>query len=387
MAKKLTTEQIKQRLAKVSPSILVLSRYKGSKLPIKCQCLSCNSLFRMRWNDLSQGHGCVKCNREAAVSERRLTTREVRGRLRQINPDVIVLGTYTNASTPIKCQCRQCGHNWSPKWTNLSRGKGCPRCAGFQQLSIVEAKVRLRDVNTSIEIVKAPNTISCGTVLICRCSKCRTVWSPTWGNLKANIGCPVCANNQKLCVGQIKELLAKVNPNIEILSKEYHNNYTPIRCRCIQCEYDWFPVWSSLQQGHGCPKCSGGKSEEEVRLIFEELTGKKWPRANPSEVPFLHGLHADGYNNELNAIFEFDGDQHKKIVHRFHGCINPEERLQQQRRRDWRKNIQCYRHGVTLIRVPQRVRDKESYIRSKLERLGWLRDAAQPQRTCQWQRQ
>lgn len=148
----------------------------------------------------------------------------------------------------------------------------------------------------------------------------------------------------------------------------------------FSCGHTWTTTWDKIRilawsrSEIDCPTCfpSCLHSEEEVRRTLGKLTGLKWPRANPSEVPFLHGLHLDGYCRELKSVkfpngtaFERQGEQHYKLVNLGGKCDSTKE-LTKRKRRDWRKHIQCWRHGVRLIKVPYWVKDLESYLREKL---------------------
>ena len=54
---------------------------------------------------------------------------------------------------------------------------------------------------------------------------------------------------------QFIEEVSLTNSTIVVLA-EYINNKTKIKCKCIICEYIWYPIASSLIQGYGCPKCA-----------------------------------------------------------------------------------------------------------------------------------
>lgn len=281
---------------------------KDGSIYLRCACSKCNHLWGAYWGNLQQGHGCPRCS-----GSLQLTTREVKARLRKINSDLRILGEYKNSKSQLRVHCLSCGCMWSTRWNDLSNGHGCPQC---------------RDLNRGA--------------------------------------------TQRLSLEKVKRRLKKLHPQVEVLEKRYVNALTPMRCRCKGCGKVWRNTWGNFQQGCGCA-CGAWKSENEVREIIERLTGTKWPPAPPSEVPWLHGLHLDGYDKKNKRAFEFDGDQHDRVVPYFHGKgSNAFTAFKEAEKRDWRKNKQCWRHGIKLVRIPYKVKDKKDYIRAKLKRLGWI---------------
>lgn len=308
----------------------------------------------------------------------KLTTAEVVSKLKSVNATILILGEYKSAHSPLVCKCAVCTHTWSPTWASLNKNHGCPKCTKRIPLSTQEVKRRLHDLNPLIKILgKYRNHTS---PLHCKCLKCNHNWWPTWNKISQGRGCPKCGRermkkSRRLTQEQAKQTLQKISPTIELLG-EYVNAHSVIKCKCKSCLHIWYPRWHNLKFGFGCPKCgSDCKSENEIRSIIERLTGAKFPRATPSEVPFLHGLHLDGYDQINKRAFEADGGQHKEIVPRFHGKTKAAAKrgFLKQKRRDWRKNIQCWRHGIQLIRIPSSIRNKEAYITRKLKRIGWIK--------------
>ena len=59
------------------------------------------------------------------------THNEYVAELSKVNPNLLVVGTYTNARTKILHTCLICGHLWSPRPQSLLEGCGCPVCSRF----------------------------------------------------------------------------------------------------------------------------------------------------------------------------------------------------------------------------------------------------------------
>lgn len=61
-SKKLSLDEIKDRLKDISPTIEIVSKkYVNSVYPLKCKCLICGHEWETKWGNLSQGQGCVEC--------------------------------------------------------------------------------------------------------------------------------------------------------------------------------------------------------------------------------------------------------------------------------------------------------------------------------------
>lgn len=316
-----------------------------------------------------------------------LTLSMVKAKLREINPTIIILAEdYDNSHAPLACKCRMCGHKWSPMWTSLQCGRGCPKC-GFTKMrnklgsSLANVQAKLLQINPGI-VIKSKQYRNNYSPIVCKCQKCKHVWSSRWRYLVAGHGCPNCGqinshNKARAKLSEIRKQLAKIDGSIEITGP-YVNTHTPIKCLCKKCGKVWYPTWKNLRCGHGCPKCSGSKSEAETRVMFEKVTDLKWPPAKPSEVPFLHGLYLDGYCRELKSLkfpggtaFEYQGKHHYEVCN-FNGYKDTESDLRKRKRKDRRKRIQCWRHGVRLIRIPYWVKSNnlKQYICNKLRIAG-----------------
>lgn len=435
MSVKLTTQEIKSRLKRINPLIRVLGKYVNATEPLKCRCRHCQHCWSPKWADLSQGHGCPQCAGSIKLTEadlvrgvhiknpstslrrvgehfwlkckrcssewqntreqlkhnlgtcqkclatrlrRWITTEEARDHLCKIGSSIRIASIQTNinSNTKLKCQCCKCGNKFLVKWSSLKRGGCCPKCKmdGFRH-TLAEIKHKLRTIqpNTRVLSTVYTNTMS---LLNCKCRVCEHEWKAPWSRLNQGHGCPRCGNQahadaQRFSLTQIKQRLKKASKPIEIVSKQYENNKTPLKCKCLKCHRYWVTTWARLSQDHGCPHCGGNlQSEEKVREIFESVTGLKWPRANPTDASWLRGLTLDGYCRELITVkfpngtaFERQGQQHTKLC--LFNDFDP-EKLRQQKRRDWRKRYQCWYHGVRLITIPYWVKDIEAYIRKRL---------------------
>lgn len=128
---------------------------------------------------------------------------------------------------------------------------------------------------------------------------------------------------------------------------EYMSNFIKVTIICMEHgEFAMTPS-SHIHQGSSCPSCSNFKSENLCRRIIQTLTGRQFIKIRP---PFLKGLELDGYCEELNLAFEYQGKQHYYYIPHFHR--NGIRDLISQNLRDKIKKILCDKTGIRLITIP-----------------------------------
>ena len=141
MSKKLTLSEVKERLRTINPDIEVLSdRYERNNKPLKCKCLKCKHIWRANYNNLqSRKTKCPKCARKSKC----LSSSEVKKRLKSLDTNILVKGSYYNTRSKLQCECLKCGRRWEASFIKLTYVKTkCPRCAKK------ESKVEINFLNT-----------------------------------------------------------------------------------------------------------------------------------------------------------------------------------------------------------------------------------------------
>ncbi len=195
------------------------------------------------------------------------------------NPDIEVIGTYINHTTPIMVKCRACGHEWLKPPSKLLIGIGCKECAKRKQVKkhsqfVDEMKVK----NPEIEIIGEYKTSK--DPIKVKCKKCNYQWEPYPSNiLYHKEGCPNCARNAKKNNDQFIDELYKKQPNIIVL-EQYHGYNKPIKVKCTVCGNVWTAKPSNLLNYRGCKKC-GIKQAAKTKTRSKEWFLDKLKQSNP----------------------------------------------------------------------------------------------------------
>ncbi len=160
------------------------------------KCSTCGNIYPALISTRTAGHGCSKC---AGVS--RKTQNEFVEELKEINPDVEIIGAYINVNTDIEFFCRKCGTYGKCNPRVLLRGGGCRSC-GIQKIkksktmSQEEFDRRMTEYYPTIDVLG--KYINSKGHILCRCRICGYEWSPSANALLSkNTGCSNCSGRKK----------------------------------------------------------------------------------------------------------------------------------------------------------------------------------------------
>ena len=148
--------------------------------------------------------------------------------------------------------------------------------------------------------------------------------------------------NNKPSINDMRVLAT--NRGGECLSDEYVSNRHKLEWKC-SLGHIWWAQPRAVKRGTWCPTCSSGLGERICRLVFEKVFGKPFPKIRP---PWLLSkaskrcLELDGYCEEMNIAFEYNGRQHYEDSPIFKTPTN-----------DRKKHAMCKKHGVKVFIVPE----------------------------------
>lgn len=272
--------------------------------------------------------------------------------------DITLLSTYISAHNKNKLQCIKCNNIWLSTWANYqNNNSGCPKCArkrtikSFQYTTkIIENKLEKRNMTLLSEYKSSRSNILLG------CNRCCFIWKSSHNSINyQKMGCPNCQFRY-----------------YDIQLKEIKNK---IRLICIKCDHEWNVKFSNhkLNSGrYGCPICNNkyGKRENSCRKIFENLYDKsfyKIKHPNIRNPKTNRSLELDGYNEELQLAFEYQGEFHYPNTRG--SSLYGKQHLLDTIERDRVKEIKCKELGIDLIKIPYWVNDLEIFIKTKIKEL------------------
>jgi len=266
---------------------------------------------------------------------------------------------FTNRKVWWQCQN---SHEWQSQISNrTAHGSDCPYCSGnkvcyenclqTQFSKIAQEWHKTKNGNlTPKDVVAGSNK-----KVWWRCQNSHEWQSQISSRTGNGRGCPYCSGN-KVCY---ENCLQTKFPKI---AQEWHQakneKITPKDVVAGSKKKFWFKckndhTWkTSLSvrtvDGCGCPYCSSGTTEEEVREFFEKHLGVPFHKSRPK---FLGGQEFDGANENLKLAFEYDGEFHYVAHYRIKGDKNRKKHLQYTKKLDRRKNELCKKNGWKLIRI------------------------------------
>lgn len=288
MAKKKTQEQFEKEVHEKYPQIQIRGKYINTSTKIDCEC----TIDKYCWSATPSNilrYGCSVCNGHY------MNDYTFKKKMKEINKNVEVIGTYTDRETPVECRCLICGNIFMGNVGSLLNGSTHKDCRS----TLVSLK-KTKDTEWFIKQLnlKYPNEydvlgeyIKKKFPIKIRHKACGYEWETTPDNLlnsrKTHATCPKCSKLCRISDDKYKQILKVQNPNVIPLEK-YINSDTKILHKCLVCNYEWkAEPGSIIHANRGCPICNGG-TDTIVRGINDMWT------TNP-ELASLLADPEDGY--------------------------------------------------------------------------------------------
>ena len=233
------------------------------------------------------------------------------------NKNIIVVGHYINFATKILHKCKLDGCEWYAAPGNILSGHGCPVCSGNRHITHDEYVIKVKDINSNIEVVD--KYISSNVAILHRCKNDNHEWFARPSTILRGMGCPVCSNPPK-AIGPAPEYKNSIwsSPHKEyfsrFLTEEQMKGYMPhsaklIEVICPDCKHKRMIKPTQLATyGLGCV-CGDGISFAN-KFVLNVLTQLKLSVIPEYSAEWSIKKRYDDYIEEYNLIVENHGIQH-----------------------------------------------------------------------------
>lgn len=220
---------------KGNKNVKIIGIYKNSKTKIECQC---NSDATHKWKasprTLLQGKGCPICGKKMAGKKERKTHEQFLKEMEEKgNENVIIIGKYITAKTPIECHCKNNDkHIWFSAPTHLLQGKGCPYCAGIKILENDQHCVGNEYpelikffVDKTIPFKFSPHSLKRVKLICPECGKEKTNEITISDLVKNGFSCEFCGNKNSLPNRIIRNIAYSLKEQNKII--DFYLEYIP----------------------------------------------------------------------------------------------------------------------------------------------------------------
>jgi len=181
-------------------------------------------------------------------------------RVKSINPEIEVVGTYDGSDTSIKHKCLKidCGHEWETTPSQIKRGRGCHKCGkkkigSNSQISHSDYIASIQGRN--IDVLENYSGSTTKIKHLCLTENCGHIWTVTPSHVKSGTGCPKCAKKPKMSHSEYINIVK--DKGIDVIEK-YIGLHKKIKHKCLVkgCEHVWNARPANIQRGSGCPICA-----------------------------------------------------------------------------------------------------------------------------------
>ncbi|ARF12380.1 hypothetical protein Klosneuvirus_5_50 [Klosneuvirus KNV1] len=244
---------------------------------------------------------------------------------------------YVNQTTKLTWTCIN-NHTWERTWATAKQGYVvCSLCKKLEY--------KLKKLEELKEFARQNGGVCLATEYIDNKTKvpfvCRK--GHTWEAVgKKKNWCQRCSNTVYSI--EMAQYIASQRMG-KCLSTTYDSYDEKLTWECYY-GHVWEAQMRTVVEKTWCPKCKINIGEEITRCIFETLFNCKFERIR---LEILNSLELDGYNENIQLAYEYDGIQHYQFVPRFH---KTEDDFKAQQERDKLKDKLCKKSHIILIRIP-----------------------------------
>ena len=327
-----------------------IGEFKGSstKLNLICKIHGEGQLYANKWEptavNIIRNRGCPKCKGtyKRTIDEWIELVNDTKYKFIRLKSD------FKGKNTRIAVSCAEHGPSdefatpWVPRFEDITRGNGCPKCANLYNFSLDEYKSQI-EKKTNYKVLqfddkkKSKHT---KVVLLCPTHGYghlfRNPWTPSVNNILRGGQCPKCTNSYVYTIDEIIDRINEIGKDKFKLLGPVTNFERGVKSRILlQCLKDEAFTWETnpdcIFSGTACPHCaeSGFNRSKPAYFYLQELYSKnklialklgitnREPVARmqqQSKQPLLkHILINYIYHDDGNLIYQFESKLIKKF--------------------------------------------------------------------------
>lgn len=349
ISKTRTHEEYVEQLKRVTPDIIPLEQFKTVNIKILHYCKKHDTKWNVVPTNVLNGHGCPDCCKEKIGNKNKTTFEQYQEELQSKFPNIECIGDYVNHTTPVLHRCRECGYKWDIQPIYVLKGVGCKKCMKHLRRNTEEYIEDLKQINPNIELIGTFTNMKTRTQHKCKIHN--YTWDVTPSSLMNGTGCPICGREKLSLIrrkthDEYEKELNDANPNIICIDK-YIDSNTKIRVKCLECGDVWKVHPFNILRGHGCPRCNISYGENEIRDWLTSHDIEYIPQKRFTDCKDKRSLPFDFYIPSKNVAIEFDGEQHTRAVDWFGG----KEGLDYIMKHNEIKTKYCMDNNIQLLRI------------------------------------
>lgn len=342
-------EEYIEQLKKANPDIIPIENFKTIHEKIPHYCKKHNVYWDVIPDNVLRGHGCPKCRGEKITQKNSKSFEQYRKELQEKHPNIECIGEYVNGTTPVMHRCKDCGYKWSSQPIYVLDNIGCKKCNKNLRRNEQEYIDELKQINPNIELIG--HYVNTSTYATHKCKIHNYCWDVVPSSILNGTGCPICGIKKRAVSSrktheEYEAELARANPDIVCIDK-YIDSSTKIKVKCLKCNTIWKPFPFNILRGHGCPTCNQSHGEDEIKNWLESHEIEYISQKRFDDCRDKKTLPFDFYLPDKTTAIEYDGLQHYKAINWFGG----EHRLKYTIMHDEIKNKYCADHNIRLLRI------------------------------------
>lgn len=261
---------------------------------------------------------------------------------------------YQNTHTAVKIICPIHGEFFQEPVCHLSQKQGCPECGGTKKGSTENFVSKARTIHGNLYDYSLVEYGNNDTKVKIICSLHGMFEQRPRNHIVGKAGCPRCSKTKRLTSDEFIQRSKEIHgEKYDYSLVQYINSTTKVKIICPT-----HGIWEVQPKAHtlsknGCPKCSSSRGEEEIERFLISHNVPYISQFAPSGLHYVPSkkshLRFDFFLPKHNLLIEFDGEQHKKFIKRYHRTIKG---FKIQQERDKLKTNHAITNNIQLVRIP-----------------------------------